>query len=378
MEEPIAEPEAATSNADNVKTESTLETTTEDIACESDSVQICSRRSSDEKPDEIAGENEIVKPAAPLIVIEGKDFLPGAESRDSPGECLGDHDPPTKTEEQEELEAQGCQAENFAEQVSVKCIKRTIECSKCHVLESLFWRTTTSGDLICVECQAASELETKEDGDEELSQAGSDPPTTPSGSDHNEEAEDLADQDDAAPKAPSPRKRELRKATRLKTAKYVKSATKNRRSLTFKKSAPMKTTPAVSHFITSNYIRHKGSYLQRGDVVSMLGDDSEIYYAQLRTFLVDQFGQTSATISWLIPTERSPSDGSFDPATFVLGPEEDFPRDLRSMSFECHAPSDYYLARDKPILFDERKGCKAFVWTALGKPKPIRDSPDAQ
>ena len=51
----------------------------------------------------------------------------------------------------------------------------------------------------------------------------------------------------------------------------------------------------------------------------MLGDDSEIYYAQLRTFLVDQFGQLSATISWLIPTERSPSDGSFDPATFVLG-----------------------------------------------------------
>ena len=42
-----------------------------------------------------------------------------------------------------------------------------------------------------------------------LSQAGSDPPTTPSGSDHNEEAEDLADHDDAPPKAPSPRKREV-------------------------------------------------------------------------------------------------------------------------------------------------------------------------
>lgn len=53
--------------------------------------------------------------------------------------------------------------------------------------------------------------------------------------------------------------------------------------------------------------------------MSMLGDDGEIYYAQLRSFLVDQFGQLSATISWLIPSERSPTDGSFDAASFVIG-----------------------------------------------------------
>lgn len=53
--------------------------------------------------------------------------------------------------------------------------------------------------------------------------------------------------------------------------------------------------------------------------MSMLGDDGEIYYAQLRSFLVDQFGQLSATISWLIPSERSPPDGSFDAASFIIG-----------------------------------------------------------
>lgn len=62
-----------------------------------------------------------------------------------------------------------------------------------------------------------------------------------------------------------------------------------------------------------------------------------------------------------------------DSSNIFPGPEEDFPRELASMSFECHAPSDYYLARNKPILFDERKACTAFTWTTLGQPKAIWD-----
>ncbi|OQR71939.1 GATA zinc finger domain-containing protein 1-like [Tropilaelaps mercedesae] len=275
--------------------------------------------------------------------------------------------------------------------VTVSCVKHKVECCKCGTGKSLFWRTANDGGLLCVACvsstnpisatnnpngngngRSGEQMASKEDPEEDASQGGSESPATPMGSVDNEEGDDGQETEDGrGTRPPSPRKREVRKGTRMKTAKSVKSLVKSRRTVMFKRAPPTKTAPSVAHFITTPYVRHKGSYLQSGDIVSMLGDDGEIYYAQLRSFLVDQFGQLSTTISWLIPSERSPVDGSFDPASFVIGPEEDFPRELASMSFECHAPSDYYLSRSRPVLFDERKACKAFTWTALGQPRAI-------
>ncbi|XP_022673460.1 GATA zinc finger domain-containing protein 1-like isoform X2 [Varroa jacobsoni] len=278
----------------------------------------------------------------------------------------------------------------------VSCVKHKVECSKCGSEKSLFWRTANNGGLLCVACVSSSSsnlgstsgngnsrsvepMVSKEDPEEDASQGGSESPATPMGSVDNEEGDDGPETEDGrGTRPPSLRKREVRKGTRMKTAKSVKSLVKGRRTILFKRAPPTKTAPSVAHFITTPYVRHKGSYLQSGDIVSMLGDDGDIYYAQLRSFLVDQFGQLSATISWLIPSERSPADGSFDPASFVIGPEEDFPRELASMSFECHAPSDYYLSRSRPVLFDERKACKAFTWTSLGQPKAISDEKSSE
>ena len=40
-----------------------------------------------------------------------------------------------------------------------------------------------------------------------------------------------------------------------------------------------------------------------GDIVSVTDmEEGDIYYAQLRGFLIDQFAEKSAVISWLLPT----------------------------------------------------------------------------
>ena len=70
--------------------------------------------------------------------------------------------------------------------------------------------------------------------------------------------------------------------------------------------------------------------------------DGSLYYAQLRGFLTDQYCEKSACITWLLPTQESPEDGSFDADTFILGPEEDIPRKLEYMEFVQHAPLDYF------------------------------------
>lgn len=53
-------------------------------------------------------------------------------------------------------------------------------------------------------------------------------------------------------------------------------------------------------------------------MVSVLDEDGDVYYAQLRGFLQDQYMNKSAVITWLLPTTDSPAEG-FDPGTFILG-----------------------------------------------------------
>ena len=71
-------------------------------------------------------------------------------------------------------------------------------------------------------------------------------------------------------------------------------------------------------------------------------EEGDIYYAQLRGFLIDQFAEKSAVISWLLPTRESPPPNEgFHPATYVLGPEEEVPRKMEVIDFarcyqHCH------------------------------------------
>ena len=45
--------------------------------------------------------------------------------------------------------------------------------------------------------------------------------------------------------------------------------------------------------------------------------EGDLYYAQLRGFLQDQYAQKTAVITWLIPMVPKPS--YFDPAVFLPG-----------------------------------------------------------
>ena len=54
-----------------------------------------------------------------------------------------------------------------------------------------------------------------------------------------------------------------------------------------------------------------------GDVVSVLDVEGGIYYAKIRGFLRDQYAQTFAVLTWLLPTQADPKH--FDPSHFMLG-----------------------------------------------------------
>jgi len=47
-------------------------------------------------------------------------------------------------------------------------------------------------------------------------------------------------------------------------------------------------------------------------------DDDNLYYAQIRGFLQDQYYEKSAVLTWLLPTKQS-NKSMFNPATYILG-----------------------------------------------------------
>ena len=126
---------------------------------------------------------------------------------------------------------------------------------------------------------------------------------------------------------------------------------KGRRSLAKKK--PVKAADTAPTVVTSDKVYFEGQYLQVGDIVSVTDmDDDDVYYAQLRGFLTDEFAEKSAVISWLLPTTDSPPPGEgFHPATYIIGPEEDTPRKLEVFTFVMHAPDDYFYNRKAPYRY---------------------------
>lgn len=106
-------------------------------------------------------------------------------------------------------------------------------------------------------------------------------------------------------------------------------------------------------------------HFQVGDIVSVVDSADDVYYCQIRGLLQDQYCEKSAVITWLLPTTSSPMEG-FDPATYIIGPEEDVPRKLECFEFVCHAPSEYYQAKSSPYPVIPVKPESGFIWTRVG------------
>ncbi|XP_009273995.1 PREDICTED: GATA zinc finger domain-containing protein 1 [Aptenodytes forsteri] len=165
-----------------------------------------------------------------------------------------------------------------------------------------------------------------------------------------------------------------RRSARLRNTKYksapaaekkVSTKGKGRRHI-FKLKNPIKAPESVSTIITAESIFYKGVYYQIGDVVSVVDEqDGKTYYAQIRGFIQDQYCEKSAALTWLIPTQASPKD-CFDPASYIIGPEEDLPRKMEYLEFVCHAPSEYFKSRSSPFPTVPTRPEKGYIWTHVG------------
>jgi hypothetical protein len=131
----------------------------------------------------------------------------------------------------------------------------------------------------------------------------------------------------------------------------------NRRTKLFKNRKPnalrvkieKPEPPLVYKIDPHEYAFHQGFLIKIGDIVALRrkkdsqneDEESCIYFAQIRAFLCDQYGEKSAVITWLIPVAngadysltriRVPKD--FEPSLFTLGPAEESPRPLHTLEF---------------------------------------------
>lgn len=88
-------------------------------------------------------------------------------------------------------------------------------------------------------------------------------------------------------------------------------------------------------------------WLYVGDIVSLIDVDGGKYFAQIRTFIVDEHDEGHVVITWLVPTTDA-EEGKFEASKYVIGMEEDIPRKIECIAFQCRCPSDYYRLVDSP------------------------------
>ncbi|PIK60690.1 GATAD1-like transcription factor [Apostichopus japonicus] len=143
-------------------------------------------------------------------------------------------------------------------------------------------------------------------------------------------------------------------------------ATKGRNRRVIFQRNPTRSALFNATVIPGGSLFSEGVYYQVGDIVSLMDQDGCLYYAQIRGLLQDLFCEKSATITWLLPTQSSKPD-SFDPSSYILGPEEDVPRSLEEMHFVCHAPHDYFKSTYSPYTVTSVAEDKDFIWTSLTK-----------
>ncbi|CAB3226381.1 unnamed protein product [Arctia plantaginis] len=242
-------------------------------------------------------------------------------------------------------------------------------CVQCSSDDSLLWRSAENGQ-ICNECHLANTASKEAKGtDTSLKSEQED-----KRDDKDDDSKNGKSEGESTPaKATGKGTRKSTRSTRYKTKTPAPASAKNaaprgrgRRSM-FKRQ-PLRAPTATATVVTSESIFYKGNYMQIGDIVSMTDIDGGTYYAQIRGFMTDQYCEKSAVITWLLPTKASPPpEKCFDPATYIIGPEEDLPRKLDVMEFVMHAPSDYYKASNSPypLTDNEVYDYSGYVWTSL-------------
>uniref|UniRef100_UPI00358F1495 GATA zinc finger domain-containing protein 1-like n=1 Tax=Myxine glutinosa TaxID=7769 RepID=UPI00358F1495 len=221
-------------------------------------------------------------------------------------------------------------------------------CSCCHTGSSAMWRRSIQGDVVCNSCAIA--------------------PGSSGG--HGKSVSNTIFQNLSFCRQGKPEA--LRRSARLRNTKArtqpaanrkLSSRGKGRRHI-FKLKNPLKAPEAVATVVTSDSIWYQGIYYQVGDVVSVLDEEGELYFAQIKGFMQDQYCEKSAVITWLLPTTGSPK-GKFDPSTYILGPEEELPRRMEFFEFVSHAPSEYFHSRCSPYPTPATNTDKCCTWTHL-------------
>ncbi|XP_023991326.1 GATA zinc finger domain-containing protein 1-like isoform X2 [Salvelinus fontinalis] len=217
-------------------------------------------------------------------------------------------------------------------------------CAVCKTNSSSMWKKGNQGEILCNNCTGKS------------TSSGASGPSVSSNTLQNNGGGKQS-------------KQEIhRRSARLRSTKYkapasekkVSTKGKGRRHI-FKLKNPIKAPESVSTIITSESVFYK-----MGDVIKVTDeDDGRPYYAQIRGFIQDQYCEKSAALTWLIPTQASPKD-LFDPATYIVGPEEDLPRKMEYLEFVCHAPSEYFKSRSCPYPTIPIRPEKGYIWTHIG------------
>lgn len=131
---------------------------------------------------------------------------------------------------------------------------------------------------------------------------------------------------------------EEKKTAKIRPARYQgrKSIIKERP----RKLSSAETTPLLSS------IYYKGSYIKIGDIVSMKDEDGGTYYAQIRGLFTDQYYEKSAVVTRLVPMQKiSPQEKEFNPAKYIIGPEDDTPKKLEGIEFVMMC-SDYFMLKN--------------------------------
>ncbi|KAG5667416.1 hypothetical protein PVAND_015397 [Polypedilum vanderplanki] len=249
------------------------------------------------------------------------------------------------------------------------------KCIQCDKTESILWRKNSESAEICNDCFEANLLKVEEVKEKETVASEQKDSETPP-----KELEPSSSMSSIAPTevTTSSKVRKSTRSTRFKSKAMTRQkSTKStsRRSNVFKSSKPFKTPNNIcAETKTKTNLFHDGFYYQIGDIVSVMSRGKK-YYAQIRALMVDSFCEKSAVLTWLIPTTSSPDPNEgFDPATYLIGLEEDLPRRIANiMEFVMHAPSNYYYNRNEPyekpeILEDglySEKNKKGFVWTNM-------------
>ncbi|XP_066943248.1 GATA zinc finger domain-containing protein 1 [Macrobrachium rosenbergii] len=261
------------------------------------------------------------------------------------------------------------------------------ECAKCKVNESSIWQKDDRDQVLCTNCYSATthsapgtalpknqkEIKSEDSDNGKKDEEKMEIEENKEGDSSNGGKEDEQENDKDKDSAKNSEKRDTKRRTRKGRQGGKGSIPKGKgRRYIFKKSAT-KAPAAVATPCTSEYLFYKNLYYQVGDIVSLIDVDGGTYYAQIRGLLQDQYCEKSAVLTWLIPTKESPPpEEGFDPSTYIIGPEEDIPRKLEYMEFECHAPSDYFKDRTSPYSTISYRPQSCFVWSRLGPQiKPI-------